>query len=248
MKQNQKGFSVVEILIVIVVVGLIGTVGWLVYDRQNSTKKADTTPTTSTTSTTKKETLKTETKQTTAYYFKELGISMDIAQGWEVKANPTKEEGVNFYSWTVSKSGGDGKIVLSSTGFRGGFEECMLTPASIKEVKATNNPKLLFMSWSYVYDNKTTYSVRIVTADEAVFKTANNETATSIKNSATKAGNYYLCLGYPTPGFSLGLNSEAAPGFSRKDSISALESSGNKFMSPTAQSYADVKAMLTSVK
>lgn len=36
MKINQKGFSVVEILIVIVVVGLLGTVGWLVYDRQNN--------------------------------------------------------------------------------------------------------------------------------------------------------------------------------------------------------------------
>lgn len=34
MKANQKGFSVVEILIVIVVVGLLGTVGWLVYGRQ----------------------------------------------------------------------------------------------------------------------------------------------------------------------------------------------------------------------
>ncbi len=32
MKTNQKGFSVVEILIIIVVVGLLGTLGWLVYD------------------------------------------------------------------------------------------------------------------------------------------------------------------------------------------------------------------------
>lgn len=36
MKVNQKGFSIVEILVVIVVVGLLGTVGWLVYDRQKS--------------------------------------------------------------------------------------------------------------------------------------------------------------------------------------------------------------------
>jgi type II secretory pathway pseudopilin PulG len=34
-KTNQKGFSVVEILIVGVVVGLFGAAGWLVYDRQN---------------------------------------------------------------------------------------------------------------------------------------------------------------------------------------------------------------------
>jgi prepilin-type N-terminal cleavage/methylation domain-containing protein len=36
MKNNQKGFSVVEILIVVVIVGLISAVGWLVYDRQQS--------------------------------------------------------------------------------------------------------------------------------------------------------------------------------------------------------------------
>lgn len=36
MKANQKGFSVVEILIVIVIVGLLGAVGWLAYDRQKS--------------------------------------------------------------------------------------------------------------------------------------------------------------------------------------------------------------------
>lgn len=36
MKANQKGFSVVEILIVIVVIGLLGAIGWLVYDRQKN--------------------------------------------------------------------------------------------------------------------------------------------------------------------------------------------------------------------
>jgi prepilin-type N-terminal cleavage/methylation domain-containing protein len=43
MKANQKGFSVIEILIVIVVMGLLGIVGWLVYDRQsNQTNKEQT--------------------------------------------------------------------------------------------------------------------------------------------------------------------------------------------------------------
>jgi|GEM_PF-1513830 len=40
-KLNQKGFGVVEILIIIVAVGLLGVVGWLVYDRQKS-KTSDT--------------------------------------------------------------------------------------------------------------------------------------------------------------------------------------------------------------
>lgn len=39
---NQKGFGIVEILVVIVVVGLIGAVGWLVYDRQKTTKQGTT--------------------------------------------------------------------------------------------------------------------------------------------------------------------------------------------------------------
>lgn len=38
MRANQKGFSVVEILVVIVVVGLLVAVGWLVYDRQSKNK------------------------------------------------------------------------------------------------------------------------------------------------------------------------------------------------------------------
>ena len=36
MKKNQKGFSVVEMLIVLVVVGLIGVAGWFVFERQNN--------------------------------------------------------------------------------------------------------------------------------------------------------------------------------------------------------------------
>lgn len=40
MKANQKGFSVVEILIVVVIIGLLGAVGWLVYNRQNSSNQS----------------------------------------------------------------------------------------------------------------------------------------------------------------------------------------------------------------
>jgi prepilin-type N-terminal cleavage/methylation domain-containing protein len=39
MKNNQKGFSIIELLVVIFVVGLLGLVGWLVYDRQNTSPK-----------------------------------------------------------------------------------------------------------------------------------------------------------------------------------------------------------------
>ncbi len=36
MKSDQKGFGVVEILLIVVVMGLIGIVGWIVYDRKDS--------------------------------------------------------------------------------------------------------------------------------------------------------------------------------------------------------------------
>lgn len=36
MRTNQKGFGVVEILIVIFVAGLLGTIGWIVYTRQGN--------------------------------------------------------------------------------------------------------------------------------------------------------------------------------------------------------------------
>jgi len=36
MKINQKGFSLVELLIAVVVLGLLGTIGWMVYDRQTN--------------------------------------------------------------------------------------------------------------------------------------------------------------------------------------------------------------------
>lgn len=36
MTKKQRGFTIVEVLIVIVIVGLLGAVGWLVYDRQKS--------------------------------------------------------------------------------------------------------------------------------------------------------------------------------------------------------------------
>lgn len=61
MKANQKGFSVVEMLIVIVVIGLLGTVGWLVYDRQSSkTNKEQTVNTQTQSETSNKDTSKKE--------------------------------------------------------------------------------------------------------------------------------------------------------------------------------------------
>jgi len=77
MKQNQKGFSVVEILIVIVVVGLIGTVGWLVYDRQKS--KNNEQPKTTQVEEIKKEP---EASKLSDYKSDELGLSFSYPTEW----------------------------------------------------------------------------------------------------------------------------------------------------------------------
>jgi prepilin-type N-terminal cleavage/methylation domain-containing protein len=77
MKANQKGFGVVEILVVIVIVGLIGAVGWLVYDRQNNktdsrqTSMAATTPTI-----TPKKSEASNEQQTSYLTVKEWGIKI----------------------------------------------------------------------------------------------------------------------------------------------------------------------------
>ncbi len=56
MNKNEKGFSLVAILIAVVLVGLLGTVGWLVYDRQNDNNKVSP----ATTNTTSKKEQQTE--------------------------------------------------------------------------------------------------------------------------------------------------------------------------------------------
>lgn len=255
LSRNSAGFGAIELLLIVVVVGLLGFVGWYVYSQKNKNNNQQTA--TQTTSQQQEETPKEETKKPAPYSFKELGISMDISTGWEVKSNHGQENGANYYRWTVEKAGADGKIELSSTFFQGGFEGCegsgSLTAATIKEVASTQNSNLMFMSWSYSYDNQTNNRVGIVKSDETSFRTTNNGSITPLKNKDVKSGNYFFCISEPTPGFSLSLNKEQSPASSsRKDRIKALPStnsgSGYVELSPTAQSYADIKTMLNSIK
>ena len=85
MKTNQKGFSVVEILIVIVVVGLLGAVGWLVYDRQKS-KSNDKTTTQTTQQEQKQEPTKQETKAELATIKTTSGFSLSYPKLWSIVA------------------------------------------------------------------------------------------------------------------------------------------------------------------
>lgn len=93
MNSNQKGFSVVEILIIIVVVGLLGAVGWLVYDRQNSKESKEQAITSQN---------NTQTTQETAA-FTDCHTEVD-------KVTKTLDSGMTLYEWkTVEHT----KVVLS---------------------------------------------------------------------------------------------------------------------------------------
>lgn len=82
MKTNQKGFSVIEIIIVVVVIGLIGVVGWLAYDRLNN-KTTDTSN--QQTGNSQKETPKQEEKQVDPnkgyLVVKEWGLRFKVPSG-----------------------------------------------------------------------------------------------------------------------------------------------------------------------
>lgn len=245
MKSDHRGFSIVDLLIVVIVVVLIAVIGWLAYDKMGKGGAEDQI---------NNQQNQGQQEKSAPYNFEQLGVSMDVLDGWSVKTNHTQQEGANFYEWTVEKADADGKISFKSNGFKGGFYGCSesgdpLTVATVKDVVPTQNPGLVFMHWSYDSGGKTNNNVGIVLADEAVFRAVNDSSAAGIPNKDVSAGEYFFCLSEPKAGFSLGLNNEASPGFSRTDSISALASdSSGASLSDNAQSYADIKAMLTTIK
>lgn len=129
MKSNQKGFSVVEILIVIVVVGLLGAAGWLVYDRQKS--KTDTTQTTQQTSVAKESEAKKEADPYANWKSQcddKAGLCFKYPSDWKV------EEATDTYISVVSP-GTTARVAYQPNYERdGGIRE--VTP--VKLVNSTN--------------------------------------------------------------------------------------------------------------
>lgn len=82
MKATQKGFSVVEVLIVIVIVGLLGVVGWLVYDKQSNNKDSDSSSQTNTTSNSE--------KSSKALEISALGIKVNDPDGRNLQVHSEK--------------------------------------------------------------------------------------------------------------------------------------------------------------
>lgn len=119
--KNQKGFGVVEILLVIVVIGLIVAVGWLFFDRQQSKTNDNATTSnsskTSTTSTKETDTTSTESTKTTIYpntetdtgassTSKDLSFTAELPTGWSAQST--------FESSDIVKTVGNDKYLISS--------------------------------------------------------------------------------------------------------------------------------------
>ena len=93
MKTNQKGFSVVELLIILVVVGLIGGVGWYVWQSRHKTEKPVTQSTTQTPA--KTETVK-QVGQVISTADKKVQVTLPDA--WHVRAGSSNADGKQIIS------------------------------------------------------------------------------------------------------------------------------------------------------
>lgn len=249
MNKNQKGFSAVEFLLAIVVVGMIAAAGWYVMNRNKTTGDQ-----TNISKQQNENQAETEvTPNSTPYKFEKLGLTMDILDGWKVTFKQTEEFDEPGYHWTVGKEGVEYFIVLSSVapGPRGYYdceESAAFTRAFLRDTATTKNNKLVFLAWSYNSDGGTVNNVGIALADQAMFTHDDDPTAPTVKNSDLHAGNYFICLESGLPG-DLHLVDEMPANGLRHDYIGVSDSKGqfNTF-STDAESYTDIKTMLTSLR
>lgn len=114
MKRNEKGFGIVELLVIIVVIGLIGAVGWLVYDRQKSKQNnAETTQQSSGDQIVAKNDTKQEVDTLInpgwkRYTSERLKISFEYPSDWYVKEQKSENPAVApDYSISISNQEGE---------------------------------------------------------------------------------------------------------------------------------------------
>lgn len=110
MKANQKGFTVVEILIVVVVVGLLGFIGWRVYESQNSKENKEQASTSQTTQTPEKTTQASSTKE-----YKGTLVTFQYPKEWtpeaQTKANVDEFVSLKTSDYTTEESSNGGSQV-----------------------------------------------------------------------------------------------------------------------------------------
>lgn len=258
---NKKGFSVVEALVAVVVIGFVGAIGWTVYG-QIDDDSDDTNNQSSIEE--KKDDKRDDSKMaeqddlSTEYKFDQFGISMDVMDGWEVTTNHSEDNGSKVYKWDIENADADSKIMLRSVDFLGGWIGCseqensVLIKSTVHDVAPTQNPDLIFMSWTVESSGGVAVSSAIVSAEGKYFRKTQDLSADIIPNSDIEPGDYYVCGEEPGAGFSLGLNEEGVANGARRDYILTATADSTESNLTTigqdAQSYSDIKAMLTSIK
>ena len=92
LKQNESGFSVVEVVLVLVIVVLLGVVGWFVYKNQKKTTPSTTT-TVNTTASTPAKTTTTPVVDPYAGWksYSRYGVTFKYPSDWGFKANDTSQ-------------------------------------------------------------------------------------------------------------------------------------------------------------
>lgn len=106
MKNNQKGFSFIEIVIVLVIVGVIAGVGFFIYNKQQdkNTNTAQTSATqntaTQSTSENTEDAVNEQTYKSKSYTSSKGAFSMNILNGWTVEEDTTYDY---FFQYSVDK-------------------------------------------------------------------------------------------------------------------------------------------------
>lgn len=166
-KSNEKGFSVVEVVLVLIIVGLIGVVGWFVYNNHN--KK--TTASVANTSTTKPATttpVRANTPATT--------ITSGPQSGWETYTNNT----VGFsiaYPDTVE---GDNGCATPSTVSSGAIPTTLIENGPNYYIAAKNSIRFA-LTWGANQTYDTSGCTQVST----------NATSVQAQNSQIKTGAQY---------------------------------------------------------
>lgn len=116
MKTNQRGFGVIEILVIVLIIGLMATIGWLVYDRQNNASK---TSDNSNQSTSQKKSPDDEKQpELTTTTLKTFSISYDSS--WKVtqqiSENGPCSDGLMYEKLELEKGQKDISIVVNECG------------------------------------------------------------------------------------------------------------------------------------
>lgn len=194
MKNNQKGFSTVETLLILIIVGLIGFIGWYIWD---SKKEADSSPSaavqvTKTSSSSAKNNLNktyTDSKDKTQFNY---------PSSWKLDIEKQDDFGTGYASGTLTSPSGKVELAYANyvTGVGGGTcPEVFPCPTvhilKIEDVPGANNLKYIekITDWKGNGDGFT-----------PSFGLSNAETADEWKVGAKKENDFYLFANFSEDG------------------------------------------------